>query len=88
MRVRRRLATHYPPALRDAGVVGKSEVAVLIDAAGSVGNVLVARGAGHADFDLATIAVARGMRFRPAAQGGPVPFFSVMPVTWTLEPDR
>lgn len=84
--VRNLLATLYPPALRDAQIGGTTRMAILLDAAGTVRNVLLVRGSAHDELDRASIAVARGMRFRPARQGScPVPFFAVIPVTWTLE---
>ena len=86
--VRNLLATSYPPALRDAEIGGITHVSVLVDAAGTVRNVLLVRGSAHDELDRASIAVARGMKFRPARQGScPVPFFTVIPITWTVESD-
>jgi protein TonB len=79
----------YPPALRDAGVGGTTEVSMLVDATGIPRDVRVVRGSSHPDLDRATIAVERGMRFRPARQGScPVPFFMVMTHTWGVETTR
>lgn len=87
--VQQLLARLYPPALRDAGVTGRSEVAALIDTAGTVRRVLPVRGSAHEELDRATATVVRAMRFRPARQGScPVPFFASLPVTWTLERSR
>lgn len=83
------LATSYPRALRDAGLGGQTEVAMLVDARGEVSRVLLVRSSLHGDLDAATINVVKEMRFRPAARGGcPVPFFSLVPITWTLERGR
>lgn len=87
--MRRLLETMYPPTLRDAGAGGSTEVAMLVDATGSVRNVLLVRGSGHGELDQASIAVVKAMRFRPARQGScPVPFFSSFPVGWHLERSR
>jgi len=86
--VRNLLATSYPPALADAEIGGITHVSVLVDAAGTVRNVLLVRGSAHDELDRASIAVARGMKFRPARRGScPVPFFTVIPITWTVESD-
>lgn len=80
------LMTAYPPALRDAGVQGTTQVAALVDAAGAVRDVRLVRPSMYNEFDAATVAVVRRMRFRPASQGGcPVPFFMSIPISWTLE---
>jgi TonB family protein len=87
--VRRLLETTYPPLLRDAGVTGSSEVAMLVDATGTVRSVLLVRGSAHGELDRASIAVVKAMRFQPARQGScPVPFFSSLPINWHLEKTR
>lgn len=87
--VRNLLATLYPPALRDAKIGGTTRMALLVDASGTVRNVLLVRGSAHDELDRASIAVARSLRFRPARQGScPVPFFMVIPITWTIEESR
>ncbi len=80
------LRTTYPPALRDAGVQGTTQVAALLDARGAVRDVKLVRSSMHNELDAATIAAVKRMRFRPASQGGcPVPFFMSIPLAWTLE---
>ncbi|HEX8274444.1 MAG TPA: energy transducer TonB [Longimicrobiaceae bacterium] len=87
--VRKLFMRLYPPALRDAGVGGTTEVTLLIDASGIPRDVRVVRGSGHPELDRATIDVQKGMRYRPARQGScPVPFFMVMLHNWVVEADR
>ena len=87
--VQQLLATLYPPALRDAGLGGQTEVAFLVDTRGEVSSVVLVRSSRYHDLDLATISVVKGMRFRPAAEDGcPVPYFSLVPISWTLERGR
>ncbi len=84
--VARLFKTLYPGALRDAGVGGTAEVAALIDTSGTMGNIRLVRGSTYHELDLATYTVVRGMRFRPARQGGcPVPYFMSVPITWEME---
>lgn len=84
--VERLLQTLYPPALREAGLGGTNEVALLIGADGAVRSVLLVRSSGKGELDRATIEVARGMRFRPARRGScPVPFFAAVPISWAVE---
>ena len=81
--------TLYPPALRSTGVTGRSEVALLIDASGTVRSARMVRASTHPDFDQPALTVSRGMRFRPARQGScPVPFFATIPITWVLNRSR
>jgi TonB family protein len=75
----------YPPALRAARVTGRSEVAALIDASGTILTARAVHRSVHDDFDRAAVTAVQAMRFRPARRGGcPVPFFASIPITWTL----
>ena len=83
------LKTLYPPTLRNTGAGGTTEVAILLDASGTTRHARVVRSSPFPALDTATVSVARAMRFRPARQGScPVPYFTSVPVTWTLESAR
>jgi TonB family protein len=82
----RLLSTLYPRELLAAGLGGATDVAILVDASGAVRNVALVRASTHNALNLATVSVAKEMRFRPARQQGcPVPFFKVTPFTWVVD---
>ncbi len=62
-------AIAYPVDLWDQGVEGETLLLILVDKEGGVDSVKVERTSGHADFDSAAVAGARGLRFRPGRKG-------------------
>ena len=84
--VARLLGSLYPPALRDAGITGKATVSFLLQVDGTVEQVRIVRSSGYPEMDAASVTIARNLRFKPARDGTcAVPFFSVTPLTWSLE---
>ncbi len=84
--VQQLLGSMYPPALRDAGIQGNTSASVLINTDGTPIHVQVVRSSRYSEMDQATLTVIRSMRFEPAKNGQcPVPFFTVIPFSWTLE---
>ena len=76
----------YPAPLRDAGVQGSTEVALLIAADGSVRDARVLRSSGQSALDLASVRTAQQMIFHPAQNGiCPVPHFNKLPITWRID---
>ncbi|MET0397783.1 MAG: energy transducer TonB [Longimicrobiaceae bacterium] len=86
----RALERLYPPALRDAGVMGQTVIKFVVDAEGRTNpGSLVVISTSHPDFAGASAAVVATMRFRPAMLGGrPVPVLVAIPIGWTLERAR
>ncbi|HEY8377893.1 MAG TPA: energy transducer TonB [Nannocystis sp.] len=62
-------AIAYPVGLWDDGVESEVLLLVRVDEEGAVDSVAVERTSGHAEFDSAAIAGARGLRFRPGRKG-------------------
>ena len=74
----------YPADLRAAGIGGRADVAVLVDAEGVVTRAHIARSSGQVRLDSAAIEAARSAQFDPATKGGcPVPFFAILPVVFS-----
>lgn len=62
-------AIAYPVELWDQGIEGEALLLVRVDEEGAVDSVTVERTSGHAAFDSAAVAGARGLRFRPGRKG-------------------
>jgi TonB family protein len=83
--LQRLLASTYPPALRDAGVVGRAEVAMVVAETGAPTEVRVLE-ATRPEFGEAAAVVMRQARFAPARRDGrPVAVRLQVPVAFTLE---
>ena len=85
--VERLLRNNYPPILRDAGVVGRVTVTMIIDEEGRVepGSVSVID-ATHDGFRDAAVRAAEKFRFRPAELNGRrVSVIVAVPIDWKLE---
>lgn len=65
-RFQRELVRVYPRELRDAGVGGRVELLISIDAQGRVTGATVGASSGYTRLDEAALALADGMRFSPA----------------------
>ena len=77
------LEEEYPALLRGAGVGGRAEVWLLIDAQGVLRDTRIDQSSGHEALDLAALRVARVMRFSPAMNGEvPVPVWVSIPITF------
>ena len=77
------LAAAYPTELREAGIGGTTIVHMYIDAAGQVGNVLVANPSGSEVLDQAALEVAREFAFEPARNRDEVvPVWIQIPITF------
>jgi protein TonB len=63
-------AFQYPEELWDAGVEGKTVLAILVDTAGAVDSVRVDTPSRHPAFDSAAIAGTDSLRFQPARRDG------------------
>ncbi|MCP4631605.1 MAG: energy transducer TonB [candidate division Zixibacteria bacterium] len=76
----------YPDFARKAGLTGKVWVKALVDKAGKVRDVIIAKGAGvDAGFEEAAIEAAYKYVYTPAiANGQPVAIWVLYPVTFTL----
>lgn len=84
--VQRLMVNSYPPALRDAAVTGRAEVAMVVTAGGAAAEVRAVE-ATHPAFADAAVAVMRQARFVPAKLAGrPVAVRLRLPVAFTLEP--
>lgn len=87
--VSRALEREYPPALRDAGIGGTTQVWLFIDGEGNVLEVQVNESSGRRALDLAAARVARLMEFTPAInKDRPVPVWISIPVTFTVRRSR
>ena len=76
----------YPESARQEGIQGTTELKVLVKADGSVGQVLVARSAGHLDLDRAAVEAVKKWRFEPARRGREaVAVWVMIPVEFRLE---
>jgi len=76
----------YPESARQEGIQGTTELKVLVRANGSVGQVLVAKSAGHFDLDRAAVEALKTWRFEPARRGKePVAVWVMIPVEFRLE---
>lgn len=85
--VQRALQRLYPPALRDAGVMGYTTLKFVIDAQGRTNpGSIVVLSTSHPDFAGASAAAVTVMRFRPARIGRKsVPVLVEIPIAWILE---
>lgn len=82
----RRLDALYPPLLKNAGVRGEAQVALVVDERGAVAEARVLS-ASHPAFGEAASTAIRDARFRPAKhEGKPVAVRVTMP--FTFGPDR
>ncbi|MEW5931905.1 MAG: M56 family metallopeptidase, partial [Gemmatimonadota bacterium] len=85
--VQRLLARTYPPVLRDAGITGRAEVAMVVTAGGAPTEVRVLE-ATRPEFAEAAAVVMRQARFAPAKRDGrAVAVRLQLPVAFTLERD-
>jgi protein TonB len=83
------LEANYPQALRDAGVVGRSEIWIRISDQGVVERVAIHQSAGHEGLDAAALAVGRVMKFRPAQNDDvDVAVWVSVPITFQSTPVR
>jgi TonB family protein len=64
--IRAAMESHYPPLLKDAGVVGQALVYMFIDTTGTVTDVRIDKTSGHQALDDAALRVAGLFRFDPA----------------------
>jgi protein TonB len=81
-------AFHYPDELWDAGVEGKTVLAIRIDSAGRVDSARVETPAKHPAFDSAAIAGTEALRFKPAQRDGtPVAKWVLLPVEFNTAAD-
>jgi TonB family protein len=79
--VQQALADNYPPALRDAGIGGRTLIWFLIDETGVVRKTQLKESSGRAELDSAALRLASQLRFRPAENDGvPVPVWVEIPV--------
>ena len=77
----------YPEELWDAGVEGRTVLAIHIDTAGQVDTARVDTASGYAAFDSAALAGTRELRFRPATRdGAPRPTWVLLPVEFEITP--
>lgn len=72
----------YPASLRDRGVGGTAEYALLVDRTGSVRAVALLAASGHPELDAAGEDVARAASFTPAV------YRDCRPLFWTTLPVR
>lgn len=76
-----RASFHYPDELWDAGVEGKTVLAIRIDTAGRVDSARVDTPARYPAFDSAALAGTGALRFEPAKRDGkPVTRWVLLPV--------
>lgn len=81
--VKEALEREYPPLLRDAGIGGRVQVFVYVDARGRVRDARVSRSSGHDALDGAAVAVAGAMEFEPARNRDEVvPVWIALPITF------
>ncbi|MGD2068731.1 MAG: TonB family protein [Gemmatimonadota bacterium] len=79
------LEREYPPLLHDAGIGGRVQVFVYVDARGRVQDARVDRSSGHDALDGAAVAVARAMEFEPARNRDEVvPVWVSLPITFQV----
>ena len=82
---RTQVAFQYPEELWDAGVEGKTVLAILVDTAGTVDSVRVETPSRHPAFDSAAIAGTDSLRFEPARRDGtPVSRWVLLPVEFEI----
>ena len=82
---RTQVAFQYPEELWDAGVEGKTVLAILVDTAGRVDSVRVETPSRHPAFDSAAIAGTDSLRFEPARRDGtPVRKWVLLPVEFEI----
>jgi periplasmic protein TonB len=75
----------YPDAARRAGIQGTTLLRIHIEVDGRVGDVTVARSAGHQALDEAAAEAVRRWRFEPAlSSAGPVSMWAVVPVEFRI----
>ncbi len=77
----------YPPALRDAGIGGSTQIRFVVDREGRVDpSSIVVVATSDGAFAQASATVVAMMRFRPAqVKGRAVPVLAQIPITWVLE---
>ncbi len=76
----------YPESARQEGIQGTTQLKVLVRVNGSVGQVLVAKSAGHFDLDRAAVEAVKTWRFEPARRGREaVAIWVIIPVQFKLE---
>jgi protein TonB len=79
------VAFQYPEELWDAGVEGKTVLAILVDTAGGVDSVRVETPSRYPAFDSAAIAGTESLRFEPARRDGtPVSRWVLLPVEFEI----
>ena len=82
---RTQVAFQYPEELWDAGVEGKTVLAILVDTTGAVDSVRVETPSRHPAFDSAAIAGTDSLRFEPARRDGtPVRKWVLLPVEFEI----
>jgi protein TonB len=76
----------YPEAARRQGLEGVTLLKFEVLTTGRVGQVLVERSAGYADFDEAAVEAVKGWRFEPARRGSQsVTVWVTLPVRFELK---
>lgn len=84
--VSRSIHRYYPVELRDRGISGTVEIAVLIDPEGEVSQTQLVSGARYADFNEAGAAVISTAIFAPPVYSGcRLPFWTRFDVAFTVE---
>lgn len=79
------VAFQYPEELWDAGVEGKTVLAILVDTTGAVDSVRVETPSQHPAFDSAAVAGTDSLRFQPARRDGtPVRRWVLLPVEFEI----
>ena len=75
----------YPFAALQAGIQGRVELRVLVDATGAVSAIAVHASAGETSLDQAALATVRNWRFEPARRRGvAVPYEVIVPVRFSI----
>ncbi|CAN5894956.1 hypothetical protein BH23GEM9_BH23GEM9_30800 [soil metagenome] len=86
--VERALRQNYPPMLRDAGIGGRVDVNLWLDADGSIVRAEIARSSGYGALDDAALKVVDVMRLSPALNmGSAVRVIVTLPVVFTVTRD-
>jgi periplasmic protein TonB len=81
-------AFQYPEELWDAGVEGRTVLAIHVDTAGRADSVRVETPAGDPAFDRAAVAGTNAIRFEPARRDGkPVARWVLLPVEFEITAD-
>jgi protein TonB len=76
---------HYPDSARRQGIQGVTLLEFEVLADGRVGDIQIARSAGHPDLDRAAVEAVKKWRFEPARRGSrPTAVWVTLPVRFEL----